>query len=137
MKLIDSNLKDEVLKSYNFALGNLYLMENVAISEINEGRHMSVNSADDYLYALSEFYGEEKKFGYISNRINSFSVEALDFRKFTDILKNLKVFYTVAYKHQDEINVDIEKKFCNIPYKGWSSLNEAYDHLNEYIKNKV
>ena len=133
MRFLDSDLQNKTIKVYNFELGNLYLLENIVISEINEGQHISANNTDEYLAAISDFFGKEKAFGYISNRINSFSVQALDFKKLTNSLKNLKIFTTVTYKKHNDINTSIEQNFCDIPYIKHNSLINAYKYLNEYI----
>lgn len=133
MKTIESNLRPGIVESYNFKIGNLYLFENIAISEIHEGKHLTLEAIDDYLIAISEFYGNKKSFGYISNRINSFSIEAIQFPKFVNVLKNLKTFSTIVYKNINVMTVDIEKQFCPIPYEKSNSLYDAFISINKKI----
>ncbi|WP_299887975.1 hypothetical protein [uncultured Lacinutrix sp.] len=137
MKLRDSELFRDSIESYQLEIGNLYLFENIAISEINEGKHLCVDTADDYVSILSDFYGTAKPFAYISNRVNSFSIAAIDFPKFVNVLKNLKAFSTVSYRRFDEMNIQVEKQFCKLPYKKFKSLIDAYKIMNDYIINDL
>lgn len=133
MKTIESNLKSRIIEAQHFEMGDLYFFENLVISEIHEGKHLCLETANDYLIAISEFYGDKKPFGYISNRVNSFSIEALDFPVFIDILENLKEFLTITYKNADEMNAGVEKLFCPITYEKSNSLHDGFISVNQKI----
>ena len=135
MKTIESNLRPGIIEAHNFIIGNLYLFENIAVSEIHEGKHLCLETANDYLSAISKFYGNKKSFGYISNRINSFSIEALEFPEFIAFLKNLKAFSTITYKNIDDMTSDIERQFCPIPYEKYDSLYDGFICMNKKLSN--
>ncbi len=137
MTFINSQLKEKVIISHEVKIGKLYFLENIVFSEIKEGKHLSIKSANEYLSLISEFYGSTKPFGYVSNRINTFSIEALDFPKFTNILKNLKVFVAVSYSHFDKMNMEIERQFCKVPYHGAENIIESYNYVNDYLKRNT
>lgn len=136
MKTIESNLKPGVIEAHHFEIGDLYFFENIVISEIHEGKHLCLDTAIDYLNAISRFYGHKKPFGYISNRINSFSIEALEFPDFISMLKNLKAFSTITYKNIDDRTADLERQFCPIPYSKSNSLYDGFINLNKKILNE-
>ncbi len=135
MQFKNSPLEKMTIISHESEIGNLYFIENMVFSEIKEGKHLSLKTAYDYLNVISNFYGDTKPFGYVSNRINKFSIEALDYPKFTKLLKNLKVYAAINYTHFNKMNMEIEKQFCKIPYRGFENIIDSYNYVNNYLNN--
>lgn len=133
MSVLETSLKKHIKKSFNSNIGTIYLFENIVVSEINEGVHLTVESSLEYIKLISKFFSNKKPFGYISNRINSFSVEAIDYKKFTNLLENMKVFSAVNHNENNILNVDIEKKFCDIPYKTYDCIIQSYKEIDYLI----
>jgi len=137
MAFINSQLKQKIISSHDLEIGRLHFLENMVISEIREGKHLSFKSGNSYLKLISDFYGKQKPYGFISNRVNTFSIEALDFPKFTTILTNLKVYAAIGYTHFDKMNMDIEKQFCKVHYRDFDTIKESYNYINGYLKQKL
>lgn len=133
MKLINSNLFDHIIESYKVKVGEFYFLKDVVIAEINEGVHIDFNTSLEYLELIIDFYGKNEPFGYICNRVNNFSISPLDYPKFNNLLKNLSLYGIVHNNHFDRLNYDIEKRFCNKPYKSFSDLNTAYNQVNIFL----
>ncbi|WP_397362892.1 hypothetical protein [Olleya sp. R77988] len=136
MNIIDTPLYKEVKEIHKFPLGDVFLFENVVIAQINEGKHVSIESGQECFKAIHDFYGAGKQFGYISNRIHRYSIEALDYPKHNIIFPNLKIYAIIGYSHFNELNIDIEKQFCKVPFFGFQTITEAYKYVNNYILNK-
>ena len=68
----------------NASLGRLYFYDNVVISEINEGAHVSLDVGEEHTELIQNHFGD-KPFIYLSNRVNEFSTNAIDFEKFCNI----------------------------------------------------
>ncbi|WP_452219773.1 hypothetical protein [Lacinutrix salivirga] len=133
MLVLDSSLRKEFVKSHFLEIGNLFFFKNYVISEVNEGVHFSYSSAKEYILLIAQHYKNHKVLGYISNRVNTFSIEALDYPKLLTAIPNIEVFCTVTYSYFDSMNVDIEKQFCKKPYLSCSSLLEA----TQIIKDRL
>ncbi|WP_452224676.1 hypothetical protein [Lacinutrix chionoecetis] len=132
MKVKDSDFFCDVIESHKFDIGKLYLFKHLAITEIKEGEHFCYESAYNLIMTIKDFYCN-KSFGYLSNRINSYSIQALDYSKLTRAVGNLELFAVVSYKYNDAINMRIEQQFCEMPYKNFDSLKSAYNQINSYI----
>ncbi len=137
MIFTNSKLKEMAIVSHELEIGRLHFLENMVFSEIKEGKHLSLKTANEYLSLIAEFYGSTNSFGFVSNRINTFSIEALDFPKFTNILKNLKVYVAISYTHFDRMNIEIERQFCKIPYLGFETIIDAYNYVNDYLRRNA
>jgi len=105
------------------------------VAEINEGVHIDFQASKEFIPLISDFYGTEKPYGYICNRINNFSISPLDFPKLNRSLPNLIIFGIVHNNHFDRMNYKIEKRFCNKPYKSYSDLYSAFSQVSTFIKN--
>lgn len=133
MKITNSKISKQIIETHRIELGEIHFLENLVVLEFDEGAHIDFNSSQEFLNLIIDFYGLEKQFGYITNRVNKFSVAPLDCSKFNTYLKNLTIFGNVAYSYLDNLNIDLEKRFCEIPYKGFNDIYSAVDWVNNYI----
>lgn len=133
MKFLESKLSDQIIEVHKVKSGVLYFMKDIVVAEFNEGVHVDYNSSQHNISLIIDFYGHERPFGYICNRINDFSVSPLDYPKFNRALKNLKMYGIVHKNHFDRINYNIEKRFCDKPYKGYNDLYTAYNQLSIFV----
>lgn len=120
-----SDLVPEIIDVFQNEIGTLYFLKNIVISEINDGVHINYSTSLKVFEAIKSFYIDCESFGYISNRINDYSITPLDFGKFHDHFPNLKVFATVTYSELNKMNTDLEKRFCKVPYKNFTDLISA------------
>jgi len=137
MTLIESQLKQKIITSKDSKIGTLHFLENMVISEIKEGMHLSFKSSYNYLRQIADFYGDNKPYGFISNRVNTFSIEALDFPKFINILTHLKVYAAISYSHFDKMNMEIERQFCRVHYKDFETIMDSYHYVNKYLQKQL
>lgn len=133
MKLIDSKLYSHIIESHKIKLGYIYFFKDVVVVEFNEGVHLDFNVSQEYIGLITDFYGQERPFGYISNRVNDFSISPLDYPKFNRALNNLAMYGIVNNNHFDRINYNIEKRFCDKPYKGYSDLYTAFNQVSIFV----
>ncbi len=138
MKLIDSKLSGHIIESHEVKSGKLFFLKDIVIAEFNEGVHIDFESSQDYISLIIDFYGNDRPFGYICNRINNFSISPLDYPKFNRALTNLAMYGIVFNNHFDRRNFNIEKRFCKKPYKGYNDLYTACSQVNIFVnKTKI
>ena len=136
MKLIDSKLSGQIIESHTVNSGKLYFLKDIVIAEFNEGVHIDFDSSLDYIGLIVEFYGNDRPYGYICNRINNFSISPLDYPKFNRALNNLGIYGIVFNNHFDRINFNIEKRFCDKPYKGYNDLYTAFNQVSIFVNKR-
>ncbi|MFC0604796.1 hypothetical protein [Winogradskyella pulchriflava] len=136
MRFEDSPLS----KSINYEkvildFGSYYLCDNFFIMEINEGEHFNWDKLNILLDSLRTYYGNHKVLAYISNRINSYSIDPVLWSYFDKDDSILIAASIVSYRDSTYLNANIEKQIASIPMKRAWSLGEAIDwvkHLNEF-----
>lgn len=109
--------------------GNYYLFEKFFVGELNEGVHFDWNKTKLVAKELIEFYGSDTKVGFISNRINGYSVEPQNWQK---VEKEYNLIYAsaiIVYNMPSYLNASLEKHFSKNSIKRCKSIKEAFDWM--------
>jgi hypothetical protein len=107
--------------------GTYYLCRNFFVGELNESVHFDWDKAEQVIYELYKFYGEDAKLAYIANRINDYSVDPQNWIKVETQHEFLIASAIVAYNNSTYINASIEKNFTKSSIKRCLSLTEAIE----------
>lgn len=119
-------------ETYEFKIGTIYLYDDYAIAEFNEGADISFNSVIE-ISQLIESHFKDQPFGFISNRINSYAVNVNDAKKFNAKFKNKKAYGIVAYNSLTERTIEFENHFCDFNRKVFNDLESAKDWVEETL----
>jgi hypothetical protein len=136
----------EKSKHYNFInsknsilpFGTLYFFDYFCISEINEGVHLGLDECQEILISLVDYYGDNLKIAFISNRINSYSVEPRLWMNFQKDYEFIVANAIISYNDFSYMNSTIEKRFSQNSLKRCHSINEAIEwvlDLKEFNQN--
>ncbi|MFD1614987.1 hypothetical protein [Gelatiniphilus marinus] len=108
-----TDLYSEVVKEFNYLFGSIFVFKGFVVSEINQGQIINWdNQAKLIAEDVTAFLGTNgADVIYISNRINSYSVVALDWLKFFKHSYTLKGYCIVSQNKRGIINAKIEKLF--------------------------
>lgn len=121
---------------YKHAVGNYYFCEKFFVSEIKEGIHFNWEITQKMANEIINFYGvENPKIGFISNRINSYSVDPTNWTK---VEENYNIISSaiVIYNKPMLLSASLEQKFAKKPIKYFKSLNKAIE-WTESINKKL
>lgn len=122
-----------VMKTIETDFAKLSFYEYFVIAEMHEGIDLDENIVDVLIQLSIDFYGD-KPFGYISNRINSYSVNPVIYFKISKI-ENLAAFAVVSNRMIVSYNVKIEKAFMTKPYELFDNLDEAVNWVKHLVSN--
>ncbi|QNJ98840.1 hypothetical protein [Constantimarinum furrinae] len=106
-----------------FSFGEIDIFENYVLTVMKEG----ITVLPEYnveLLKIANTYFKDRPFGYITNRINSYSVDPRVYLN-TSKIKNLVAFAVVSDKELNLTNSEVEKIFLRQPFEVFSSLEEA------------
>lgn len=134
MKIIDSELYNEIVEKHKLNIGDFYFFKDIIIAEINEGVHLDINNCKAIIKITNQFY-KGKPFGHISNRVNQYSVSPLDYENYSNELNSVTCFSTViSNSHFNEMSAEIEKHFIKKPYNISNNIEDALKWTSEIIK---
>jgi len=117
------------LLKYHFCKIEVY--ENHIIVVMNEGITV-LPEYNDVLVSISLNHFKGKKFGYITNRINSYSVNPSIYIE-TSKIENLSVFAIVSNKQINISNAQIEKLFFKKPFQQFTLLEDAITWIKKHV----
>lgn len=118
-------------KTLKTDIGNLHLRDNHMIAEVNEGETVSKFKYKIVIEASKTYY-KSKSFVYISNRIHSYAVDPIVYKKASEI-ENLVGFAVVSKNRIALKNTEIESLFSTKPFKIFPTMEEALAWVDSII----
>lgn len=105
------------------------LFDNYVISTVNQGVNICKNKSKIQTAFLLNHY-KVRSYVYITNRINSYSVDPIIYKESCKI-NNLLGIGVVSKKVAPLLNVEIEKLFfTGKPFKAFTNIEEATNWAN-------
>lgn len=133
MHIKNALVYNKIIDARHFEIGDVYIFKNFVITQINHGKHVTINSSKELIDYISSIYGNKKPFVYLSNRINKYSIELLDYPKHSNLFPNIIAYGVVGYSAFNKLNVNMENKFSIKPVFDFSSIEEAVNYSNNIV----
>ncbi len=122
-------------KYYDLGFTKIEIQVDYIKSTINEGHLVT----PDHTKLLMEFvkkYFDNKPFVYISNRINSYSIDPTIYHEATKI-NNLIAVAVVSKNERQRKLTELESKFFDKKLKYFTNIKEALVWKNKILKNHI
>ena len=120
-------------KEINFNFGKVKIQNHIVIAEMKEGITFDSNYNNEFLKFCKEHY-KEKNYGYISNRVNSYSVNPTVYLD-TAKKSNIRAIAVVSSNPINQGNVSIERQFFEHPFEVFNTLEQAIKWMTEVLPN--
>ena len=129
----DTDFFKDVLKVYNYTLGDIYVFEVFVVSECHLGGTVGWdNYTKKMVEDVTAFYGTDgSNVIYISNRIHSYSVVASDWIHFFKTNYAIKAYFIVSENKAGFLNSMIEKLFFKNKITHFTNLYEAVNFVKK------
>ncbi len=114
----------EVKKTYSFPFGKVDFYSNFLITELNEGVNFGIEEALEISELVTRHF-KEIPFGYISNRVNSYSLTPVNYLKIKEVFPTIKAFAAVTYSEMQKSVIKVENSFLNGMLADFDNLSEA------------
>ena len=124
MTILDSPLSKNVQATYCLDIGDFHFFSDFIVAEFKQGSYVSFSDFEEIFDLSSEFFGS-KSYGFISNRVNSFSVNLLDIVNHRKKLEHLNAYAIVTYSHNSKRMLAIEDHYFKFERKRFNSLIDA------------
>lgn len=116
-------------KKFDLSFGDIYFLENFIITEIKSGIHLDWGKVEELISLIFEYYGDNPKIGFMSNRVNSYSTEPESWIKLEKKYDIVVASAIISYNQIGFINANIEKKFSKKSIKRCKDLDSAIDWI--------
>ncbi|MBR9846336.1 MAG: hypothetical protein GYB35_09615 [Algicola sp.] len=133
MSITDFPIYENLLYKKTINLGILYFFETYLVAEFNEGVNINYENFNEAEAAIKKQY-PDANFGFISNRIHSYSIVITDATKFNNAFNNLSAYATVTYSSFASKVFEMENHFFKFNRKNFSELSDAIDWVEDALK---
>jgi hypothetical protein len=133
MSIVDCPYYEKLIHKKTIALGELYFFEKFLVCEFNEGVDIDFLNFNEAKIEINKQFGTND-FGFIGNRIHSYSIIITDAPLFNEEFKNLKAYATITYSKLASKVFEIENHFFNFNRKNFSDLGEAIQWVEKNLK---
>ncbi|WP_055446127.1 hypothetical protein [Lacinutrix mariniflava] len=110
-------------KTLTLSFGKIQIENRIVTAEINEGVHLTLELSEEIVLSVFKSIGDKPTI-YISNRINSYSIDPTLY----STISNIKNIIGIAIVNDMEIfesSVQIEKFFFKNKFKHFNTLSSA------------
>ncbi len=121
------------LVEQSLAIGKLMIYQNITVAEVNEGVHVTRDKIADILMVAHDFYGRSTPFIYVSNRVNSFSIDPLGYYEAIRLFPNLIAYAIVSQNKSRRALAVLEKLFIKKPIQVFDNLPKAIAWAEDLI----
>lgn len=122
-----------IVKEYILESGLVKVYNDYVISIFNEGTTITLERLLQLL-RIMEIHYQDKNFGYISIRKNSYAIDPMIYSYLRE-LDSLKAFAIVSVKEIDMYNFNIEKLFYKKPMKFFIDQENALTWVKRRIRS--
>ncbi|MEH6536114.1 MAG: hypothetical protein V7719_06960 [Psychroserpens sp.] len=133
MSIVDYSYYDKLIRQETISLGKLYFFEHFLLAEFNEGVNIGFDNFNEVKVAIEKQYGNSD-FGFIANRIHSYSIIITDAPLFNEAFKNLKAYATITYSSFASKIFEMENHFFNFNRRNFSDLDEALNWVEKNLE---
>ena len=120
--------------SLRVELGELRFNHSYMVAVFDEGVDLNFENFGEITNIIKTHFGD-RPFGFISNRINSYSINLSDANKFNKLFNNLKAYAVVAHNPITEKVFEIEDHFFKFNRKSFRNINDAIDWVENTLAN--
>lgn len=132
--VLDSPLSENVQATYCLDIGDFHFFSDFVVAEFKQGAYVSFSDFKE-IFDLSQEFFESQPYGFISNRVNSFSVNLLDILKHRQKVKHLKAYAIVTYNHNSKRMLAIEDYYFKFQRKRFNSFLDAARWVTAQVKS--
>ena len=127
MKIEDSKYINIEHEEVVLPFGNFYFFSNFIVSELNEGIHFDWKKVKIVAEIILIHYGDVNNLVYLSNRVNSYSIEPQSWLKFDKKYNLIKDTGIIAYDNRGGLSVVLERLFSKGSINKFRSLKKALE----------
>jgi len=120
--------------SLKVELGELRFNHRYLVAVFDEGVDLNFENFSEITNIIKTQF-ENRPFGFISNRINSYSINLSDANKFNKMFPNLKAYAVVAHNPITEKVFEIEEHFFTFNRKSFRNLDDAINWVENTLSS--
>ena len=119
-----------MITEINLDFGNFKIFQNYVIGTMNEGVVFDELCQAD-IWNLFNSHFKDRNFGYISNRINSYSVDPIVYINNSERFAMIKAMAVVTKRKMQVLNVQLERQFFKTNIEVFENLEQGISWIED------
>ncbi|CAH8286317.1 hypothetical protein EV196_106254 [Mariniflexile fucanivorans] len=119
------NLSEFSHKKIQLSFGKFFICDHFVVAELNHEIHVDWSIIQKIANMIIEQYGYSKKIGFISNKVNSYSIDPYVWVTFSKEYDFIEAAAIVWYNDAGFMSATLEKMFLKNSVKLCETLDEA------------
>lgn len=128
--------KQNITTTLETEIGRFEYYHNCVVGQVNEGAHVTFETAIEPLQVGAQVFGYGKDFVYISHRIHSYSIDPTSYYEAARIFPNFKGLAIVAKNKRRRTLANLERLFMKQPIKVFDNFEGAFTWADELLKKE-
>lgn len=125
MQISKTKYKKEALEIHKLEFGSFYFFDTFLLAEIFEGVNFDWPKAQKILALSDTFYPSDFKPHYISNKINSYSIDPTIWLKILTTKRRISTYIIIDNNPSAKFNLVFEKHFFKGQIKIVNNIDDA------------
>lgn len=125
MKAEELDMGISPVSIYHTEIGTFTVYPDFIVNEIKEGVILDFKNCSILIEIMTVHFGKEKVFGYVANRLHSYSVVPTEVAKLKDYFNENCRVAVVTYSPIAQQSARFEKQFCTFNFDQFSDLKSA------------
>ena len=132
-----TGLQSQLIAEHRLEIGNFQFYTNIIVGEFAEGVHVTRLNALKPIQLAQKTYEDNRPFVYISNRLNSYSIDPVGYTEVVGMFPNFKGFAIVSQNKYRRMLAAVEKLFIKKPISVFHNIEEAFEWSNELLEKEL
>ncbi|SHH48278.1 hypothetical protein [Winogradskyella jejuensis] len=133
MSIIEFENCPELIDYQEIKLGKLYFFKSFVVSEFDEGVHITFDNFQEATKLINNFYNE-KPYGFIANRTNSYSIDLNDAKRFNESFPYLKAYAVVCNTLFGRGIFEVENQFFTFNRQIFKTIEDAINWVESTLE---
>ncbi len=132
-----AGIKQRLIAEHHLEIGSFRFYSNIMVGEFAEGAHVTKANALRPIQLAQKIYGGEIPIIYISNRLNSYSMDPVGYGEVAEMFPNFKGFAVVSKNKYRRMLAALEKFFIKKPMAVFHNLEDAFVWSGELLEKET
>lgn len=119
---------------HNLDVGKFTIYQNILVSEFKEGIHVNFENTALLIQIAQMAFGSEKPVVYISHRCNSYSINPVNYREYSELFPNFMGLAIVAQNKRRRMLAKLERFFIKKPIEVFDNMEDAFNWAEEMLE---
>lgn len=134
MKIRDFILTEEPQSIYHLDIGTLTVFRTFLVAEFKEGLTVGFNNGQEMLTIIYDHFGNTGNFGFICNRVNSFSIIPTDLNKIGKLFTQSPKVAIVNYTKLGKLSAQFERNYWPFPVQLFDDLHTGITWMGQALQ---